>query len=78
MPVRKHKVGRPRVAQPRTHTISFSMTPRQGKSLRQAARKAGRSVSSLVLESLKAAGWLPTDPAPTDQLSRPLRIREKL
>ena len=54
------------------------MTERQGKALRRAARKAGRSVSSLVLESLMAAGLLPTDPAPTDQLSRPLRIREKL
>ena len=78
MPVPRHKPGRPRVAQPRTHTLSFSMTERQGKALRRAARKAGRSVSSLVLESLMAAGLLPTDPAPTDPLSRPLRIREKL
>ena len=77
MPVPKHKPGRPRVAQPRTHPISFSMTRRQGKSLRQAARRAGRSVSSLVLESLKAAGWLPTDPPPTDELTRTLRIRER-
>ena len=77
MPVPRHKPGRPRVAQPRTHTMSFSMTERQGKALRQAARKAGRSVSSLVLEALKAAGWLPPEPAPTDQLSRPLRIKEK-
>ena len=74
MPVPKHKPGRPRVAQPRTHTISFSTTSGQGKSLRRAARKAGRSVSSLVLESLKAAGWLPIDPPPTDEL---LRIRER-
>ena len=75
MPVPRHKPGRPRVAQPRTHTLSFSMTERQGKALRRAARKAGRSVSSLVLESLKAAAFcLPT--APTDQLSRPLRIEK--
>ena len=77
MPGPRHKPGRPRVAQPRTHTMSFVLSPGQGKSLRQAARKAGRSVSSLVLESLKAAGWLPPEPAPTDQLSRPLRIKEK-
>ena len=42
--------------------------------MRRAARKAGRSVSSLVLESLKAAGWLPIDRPPTDEL---LWIRER-
>ena len=81
MPVPRHKPGRPRVAQPRTHTLSFSMTEGQGKALRESGRlgKPGaRSAALSLLESLKAAGLLPTDPAPTDRSSAgPLRIRER-